>query len=130
MEGGGFGKVFCAKSKIYGNLYAVKCIEKSPNINFHQILAERNALRILSHLPCVNKLFKAFQSPTKSIFLMEYVPGKMDTVVRKKAPLSEEVTSFYIGQVLMGIEALHINGILHHDLKPGNLIISANATSK
>jgi len=44
--------------------------------------------------------------------------------------LPEKVVSKYTKQILLGLQYLHFNGIVHRDLKASNLLISADGIVK
>lgn len=65
------------------------------------------------------------QSDDGVFFLvMEYVEGEtLHHLLRREGTLSVQRTKALLGQVVAGVDAAHDAGILHRDLKPGNIFI-------
>jgi serine/threonine protein kinase len=63
--------------------------------------------------------------------LMELLPmGSIQKVLKEFGPLSEQATRLYARQMLSGLHYLHKHGVLHRDIKPGNMLISAQGVVK
>ncbi|TKY90215.1 hypothetical protein EX895_000213 [Sporisorium graminicola] len=93
----------------------------------------RHEIAILKklHHPHVVKLFEVLDDPSKDSLYMvfEYCPD--GTVIDVKPshcvqPLPEDIVRLYFVQILMGIEYLHENEIVHRDIKPDNILLSDN----
>ncbi|KAJ9475295.1 putative serine/threonine-protein kinase HSL1 [Pseudozyma hubeiensis] len=93
----------------------------------------RHEIAILKklHHPNVVQLFEVLDDPTKDNLYMvfEYCPD--GTVIDVKPnvntkPLPEDVARLYFVQILMGIEYLHENDIVHRDIKPDNILLTDN----
>ena len=55
---------------------------------------------------------------------MDYVEGRdLDRVVGDRGPLPVSQAVDYLIQAARGLEAAHAQGIVHRDIKPGNLIL-------
>lgn len=58
----------------------------------------------------------------------------MDTdlhrVIQSSQPLSDAHVKFFLHQLLRGVKYLHDNGVLHRDLKPGNLLLTKSCQLK
>jgi serine/threonine protein kinase len=68
----------------------------------------------------------------KAHFLvMEYVDGSsLQDIVKKRGPLSVERASHYIRQAAVGLDAAHAAGLVHRDIKPGNILVDRSGTVK
>src|ERR1017187_1092733 len=61
--------------------------------------------------------------------LMEFVEGRdLDRVVRERGPCPFPQPVAYLIQAARGLEAAHAEGIVHRDIKPGNLMLDAGGT--
>ncbi|SOV05485.1 related to calcium/calmodulin dependent protein kinase C [Ustilago sp. UG-2017a] len=81
------------------------------------------------HHPNVVKLFEVLDDPSKDSLYMVFEFCPDGTVIDVKLneevqPLPEDVARLYFVQVLMGIEYLHENQIVHRDIKPDNILLS------
>ena len=75
---GGFGKVYLVRNKKTEKLLALKAVEKSIIIGNHDYeitKTERNVLALGRHSPFITNLFCTFRTPTKLIFVMEFISG-------------------------------------------------------
>ncbi|KIS66692.1 uncharacterized protein UMAG_04755 [Mycosarcoma maydis] len=93
----------------------------------------RHEIAILKklHHPHVVQLFEVLDDPAKDNLYMvfEYCPDGTVIDVKpneKTEPLPEDVARLYFVQILMGIEYLHENEIVHRDIKPDNILLSDN----
>lgn len=91
----------------------------------------RHEIAILKklHHPHVVKLFEVLDDPSKDSLYMVFEFCPDGTIIDVKLnesvePLPEDVARLYFVQVLMGIEYLHENEIVHRDIKPDNILLS------
>ncbi len=61
--------------------------------------------------------------------MMEYLPNTLSSLI-KKGPVNWERTLEIVIDCLNGLEHVHGKHILHRDLKPGNIFITAEGTGK
>lgn len=74
---GSFGTVCLAKHKANNKIYALKVLTKQHVIESREVehaISERSILASLNH-PFLMRLYGAFQTPTRLIMVLEYVPG-------------------------------------------------------
>ncbi|KAA6375656.1 MAG: putative calcium/calmodulin-dependent protein kinase kinase 2, partial [Streblomastix strix] len=84
-------------------------------------------MKKLNH-PCIVHLYEVIDDPNseKLYLIMEYLPG--GPCLKKGSPaLSEEQSRVYMRDIIMGLEYCHDNGIIHHDLKPDNILIGSDS---
>ncbi|ODV75954.1 protein kinase RIM15 CYBJADRAFT_165331 [Cyberlindnera jadinii NRRL Y-1542] len=131
---GAFGSVYLAIRKLTGEYFAIKVLKKSDMISKNQVTnvkAERAIMMAQSDSPYVAKLFSSFQSKDYLFLVMEYLPGgDCSTLVRMLGGLPEEWSRQYIAEVIAGVDDMHQKGIVHHDLKPDNLLIDSSGHLK
>ncbi|XP_008802442.1 probable serine/threonine protein kinase IREH1 isoform X2 [Phoenix dactylifera] len=124
---GAFGRVFLAKKRTTGDLFAIKVLKKADMIRknaVESILAERDIL-ITVRNPFVVRFFYSFTSQENLYLVMEYLNGgDLYSLLRNLGCLDEEVARIYIAEVVLALEYLHSLHVVHRDLKPDNLLIA------
>ncbi|XP_027122797.1 probable serine/threonine protein kinase IREH1 isoform X1 [Coffea arabica] len=124
---GAFGRVFLAKKRTTGDLFAIKVLKKADMIRknaVESILAERDIL-ITVRNPFVVRFFYSFTCRENLYLVMEYLNGgDLYSLLRNLGCLDEDVARVYIAEVVLALEYLHSMRIVHRDLKPDNLLIA------
>ncbi|XP_027357149.1 probable serine/threonine protein kinase IREH1 isoform X2 [Abrus precatorius] len=124
---GAFGRVFLAKKRTTGDLFAIKVLKKADMIRknaVESILAERDIL-ITVRNPFVVRFFYSFTCRENLYLVMEYLNGgDLYSLLRNLGCLDEEVARVYIAEVVLALEYLHSLRVVHRDLKPDNLLIA------
>ncbi|KAK1404135.1 putative serine/threonine protein kinase IREH1 [Heracleum sosnowskyi] len=124
---GAFGRVFLAKKRTTGDLFAIKVLKKADMIRknaVESILAERDIL-IAVRNPFVVRFFYSFTCRDNLYLVMEYLNGgDLYSLLRNLGCLDEDVARVYIAEVVLALEYLHSLCIVHRDLKPDNLLIA------
>jgi protein kinase A len=125
---GGFGKVWAAETKVGHRLYAIKEMMKTRIIkrkSVKSILNERFLLSMIKH-PFIVNIQYAFQDRLNLYLVMDLVTGgDLRYHLSNKKVFDEPQTKFIISCILMGLEYLHVNGIIHRDIKPENLVFDS-----
>ena len=63
--------------------------------------------------------------------VMEYMPGgDVGSLLERESRLLEEEARFYIAEILLALECLHRQGLIHRDLKPDNILLDSNGHCK
>jgi serine/threonine protein kinase len=124
---GSTSKVYLIYEQQTKEYFVLKCSSiklKNKYLQVHPSSHEINILQHLSH-PNIIKMKEHFVDD-KSIYLIEEYgsSGTLDQLLKKKRKISEELASFFFQQVAKGLLYLHKKGIVHHDMKPANLVIS------
>jgi len=141
---GGFGKVFQVSKTAgaqKGKIYAMKVLKKAVivrnkdtkeidrEVNVHAKM-ERDVLLAVRH-PFIVDLKYAFQAGNKVYLILEYLAGgELFMQLQKERMLMEDTAIFYLSQVLLAIEHLHLIGIIYRDLKPENIMLDRTGNVK
>ncbi|VYS48485.1 unnamed protein product [Arabidopsis thaliana] len=124
---GAFGHVILARKNTTGDLFAIKVLRKADMIRknaVESILAERDIL-INARNPFVVRFFYSFTCSENLYLVMEYLNGgDFYSMLRKIGCLDEANARVYIAEVVLALEYLHSEGVVHRDLKPDNLLIA------
>ncbi|KAK9153748.1 hypothetical protein Sjap_001228 [Stephania japonica] len=86
---------------------------------------EREILQMLDH-PFLPTLFAHFTTNKFSCLVMDYCPAGDLHILRQRQPgrcFSEQAARFYVAEVLLALEYLHMLGVVYRDLKPENILI-------
>ena len=124
IASGGFSEVFLGLSHDTGELICVKQLAAGfDSTDIATMEAEVAVLRSLSH-PNIVKYLGTDQRDQFTI-LLEYVPGgSIDLLLSQFGALDEEVVKLYVRQALWGLQYLHHECIIHHDIKGANILVS------
>ncbi|OMO62517.1 hypothetical protein CCACVL1_22781, partial [Corchorus capsularis] len=91
---------------------------------------EVKLLKNLSHPNIVRYLGTVTEEETLNI-LLEFVPGgSISSLLGKFGPFPEAVIRTYTKQLLLGLEYLHNNGIMHRDIKGANILVDNKGSIK
>jgi len=113
---GAFGEVKVVRRKQDGRVYALKSQLKTQTIAQLQAARVRTERDILveNQSPWVVKLYTTFQDARFLYMLMEFVPGgDLMTMLIKYQIFSEDITRFYMAEMIMAINAVHELGFIH-----------------
>ncbi len=129
---GGMGQVFKGVHDVMGRQCAVKVLpldkltEESRASFIHEI-------RVQAELdsPYVVRAYDAGRDGKVHYLVTEYVPGTdLRKVVRQRGPLPMSDAASIISQAAMGLQHAHELGIVHRDVKPGNILVTPDGHAK
>jgi serine/threonine protein kinase/formylglycine-generating enzyme required for sulfatase activity len=125
---GGMGAVYKARHTFLGELVAIKVL--NPDLVEHpearaRFLREMQAAGKLKH-PNIVRALDAEQIGTVLVLVMEYVEGfTLDGLVANKGPLPVDFSCRCAVQAALGLQHAHKRGMVHRDVKPANLMVTA-----
>lgn len=128
IGGGDIGSVYLAELIGSHCSFAIKIVDNellAIRKKAARAQTEREILQLLDH-PFLPTLFSQFTSDKYSCLVIEYCPGGDLHVLRQKQPnkcFSEQAARFYVAEILLALEYLHMLGIVYRDLKPENILV-------
>lgn len=70
------------------------------------------------------------QEKDELYMMMELADTDLHRLIQSSCPLTEGHIRVIMFQLLSGVKAMHDNGVLHRDLKPGNLLLNKDCELK
>src|ERR1700730_13349028 len=115
---GGMGEVYRANDTRLSRSVAIKVSSREFNDRFER---EAKAISALNH-PNICTLYDV----GPNYLVMEFVEGEMLSKIIERGPLPLDKALAYAVQIVDALAAAHAKGVIHRDLKPGNIIITKN----
>ncbi|KAE8709125.1 Protein kinase G11A [Hibiscus syriacus] len=125
---GDIGSVYLSDLSGTKCYFAIKVMDKASLASRKKLLraqTEREILQSLDH-PFLPTLYTHFETEKFSCLVMEFCPGGDLHTLRQKQPrkhFPEQAVKFYVAEVLLALEYLHMLGIIYRDLKPENVLV-------
>jgi len=123
---GRYGQVLKVEDKEH-NFFAQKIINKehlTDEVAKIQFIAEVNVLLRCKHSNLV-RMYEQAETEEAYLITLELCLGSARTFFKDTIPLSECHTQYLVGQVIQGVHYLHRQGIMHRDLKLGNILMAS-----
>jgi len=125
---GGQGVVFRAHQKSLNRTVALKVIslgQWASEAHVKRFRREAEAAARLEH-PCIVPIYEVGERDGSCYFSMKFVEGgQLDEVVRRE-PMPPRRAAELIAKVARTVHYAHEHGILHRDIKPGNILLDKN----
>src|SRR5438552_8679696 len=125
---GGQGVVFRARQKSLNRIVALKIIglgQWATEAHLKRFRLEAEAAARLEH-PGIVPIHEVGERDGQCYFSMKFIEGgQLDDVVRR-TPISTRQAAELIAKVARTVHYAHEHGILHRDIKPGNILLDAN----
>ncbi len=133
LGSGGMSAVYLAEHVLMRRRVAIKVLPKqrvddsSYLERFHR---EAQAVAALDHRNIV-RAYDVDQEKDIHFLVMEYVPGQsLHELVVNNGPLDYVLAAEYMRQAAEGLHHAHRMGMVHRDIKPGNLLLDEKGTVK
>ncbi|KAL6450389.1 BCK1 Serine/threonine-protein kinase BCK1/SLK1/SSP31 [Candida maltosa Xu316] len=130
---GSFGDVYLGLNVTTGEMLAVKQVVWCRNNNkegLEALYKEIETMKDLNHVNIVQYLGCDQQNNIYSLFLEYVAGGSIASCLKSYGKFEEPLIRFITKQVLLGLEYLHQNNIIHRDLKADNLLLEVDGTCK
>ena len=132
IAAGGMGAVYLAT---HPELKRKVVIKKLTLRNGGAAIRERfkREARILSDLssPYVVRMFDYFTEGRANYIVLEYVEGmSLDRLIEKQTVLPPQLAMLILQDACLGLKNAHSKGVVHRDIKPGNILMSKRGEIK
>ena len=129
LGSGGFGTVYLAEDTWIDKKVAIK-VPHRQNVDFGDLLREPRLLASLSH-PNIVAILTAEKQENIFFIVMEYVPGDtLEAVISRDGKIDLARTLDYTCQICNALDHAHQQGVIHRDLRPGNVLVSEGGQLK
>jgi serine/threonine-protein kinase len=126
---GGFGTVYLAEDTWIDKKVAIK-VPHRQNVDFGDLLHEPRLLASLNH-PSIVSILTAEKQDNVFFIVMEYVPGDtLEAVISKDGMLELTKALDYTCQICNALDHAHQHGVIHRDLRPGNVLVTEGGLLK
>lgn len=122
---GGMGVVYRAKQKRLNRVVALKMIRSGRLADAEEIQRfhrEAEAAAKLEH-PGIVPIYQVGEANGQHYFAMAFVRGRSLAEMIREQPIPPKRAAVYVKKVALAVHYAHQRGIIHRDIKPGNVLV-------
>jgi serine/threonine-protein kinase len=129
LGSGGFGSVYLAEDTWIDKKVALKVPHKQ-NLDFSEMVREPRLLASMSH-PNIVTVLTAERQEDVFFIVMEYVTGEtLESLIAREGALDLTRALDFTCQICNAVDHAHRAGVLHRDLRPGNMLVTESGMLK
>jgi serine/threonine-protein kinase len=130
---GGMGEVWQATDQVIGRTVAIKILKDEylgDPAFLERFRTEARHAALVNHEGIAN-VFDYGEEDGSAFLVMELVPGEaLSSILEREGQLSADKTLDIVAQTASALQAAHAAGLVHRDIKPGNLLITPEGRVK
>ena len=132
LGAGGMGEVYRARDSRLGRDVAIKALPPEFSADPERLARFDREARLLASLshPNIAGIHGLETVAGVPYLALEFVEGETLAQRLARGPLSIDEVIDVAGQIAAGVEAAHENGVIHRDLKPGNVMLTPTGQAK
>jgi len=130
---GGMSVVFVAQDNTLNRGVAIKVLNEDYSVNETRVAAFENEARLTAAVnhPNVIDVYTVGRAYGRFYLVMELLKGKsFERIMSKRGALPEKEVIDIALQVAAGLQAAKQSGMIHRDVKPGNILVDKNGHAK
>ncbi|MBL8134634.1 MAG: protein kinase [Anaerolineae bacterium] len=134
IDEGGMGQVFRGRDRQTGEIVAIKVLKdhvvaQDPTL-VDRFCREAVVLRKLNH-PNIVRVYDTFEEDGRNYIVMEFVSGgSLSGLIRRQGALPMERAMQIALDLADALTRTHRLGVIHRDLKPGNVLLAEDGTPR
>jgi len=129
LGSGGFGSVYLAEDTWIDKKVAIKVPHKQ-HLDFSEMVKEPRLLASLNH-PNIVTVLTAERIDDVFFIVMEFVPGEtLEATIALEGALDLAKALDFACQICNAVDHAHSAGVIHRDLRPGNMLVSEHGLLK
>ncbi|KIL54492.1 hypothetical protein M378DRAFT_18838, partial [Amanita muscaria Koide BX008] len=131
LSKGGWGQVYLAKHTVSNRRLALKVMNREQKLFGHPVvkqllIQERKIMESLQGCDWFVQLEASWCDSNNLYIAMAYYPTDLESEIIRCETLPETRARFYMAEIIIALEELHKRGIVHRDIKTGNILIRAD----
>ncbi len=126
---GGMGEVYRAEDLVLGQSVALKFLPESAKGNLNRLARFYDEVRLARQIthPNICRVYDIGEADGQTYLSMEYIDGEdLGSLLRRIGRLPVDKAVEFARKLCAGLASAHNKGVLHRDLKPGNIMIDSH----
>lgn len=94
-------------------------------------MRERDCLDLMGPCKQIINIYQTIEDDDNLYFVLEIAEnGTLDKIMKKHGPIEKDYARYVLGQIILGLEAMHKEDWAHRDLKPANILVDEKFSIK